>query len=162
MRLYDEIFKSVDGISLARCIFVPNGGGYFEGVKSVSDFSEDRVALCFPQFTLVAQGRGLTIKKYCDGDLQLSGEIYALYVEGSLPIENSLHAQDAENRNSAEKRNSAENKKSVENEKNIQRGKASEGQKSASREENPERKIVISSKISLSQEQIGEKKEGKR
>ena len=156
MRLYDEIFKSVDGISLARCIFVPNGGGYFEGVKSVSDFSEDRVALCFPQFTLVAQGRGLTIKKYCDGDLQLSGEIYALYVEGSLPIENSLHAQDAENRNSAE------NKKSVENEKNIQRGKASEGQKSASREENPERKIVISSKISLSQEQIGEKKEGKR
>ena len=156
MRLYDEIFKSVDGISLARCIFVPNGGGYFEGVKSVSDFSEDRVALCFPQFTLVAQGRGLTIKKYCDGDLQLSGEIYALYVEGSLPIENSLHAQDAENRKSAE------NKKSVENEKNIQRGKASEGQKSASREENPERKIVISSKISLSQEQIGEKKEGKR
>ena len=156
MRLYDEIFKSVDGISLARCIFVPNGGGYFEGVKSVSDFSEDRVALCFPQFTLVAQGRGLTIKKYCDGDLQLSGEIYALYVEGSLPIENSLYAQDAENRKSAE------NKKSVENEKNIQRGKASEGQKSASREENPERKIVISSKISLSQEQIGEKKEGKR
>lgn len=83
MRLYDEIFKDADGDSFSRCIFVPNGGGYFEGVKGVADFSDDRVVLCFPKKNLEIKGVGLSIKKYCDGDLQLSGNI--LSVEVLLP-----------------------------------------------------------------------------
>ena len=42
MRLYEEIFKDTDGASLSRCVIVPNGGGYFEGVKTVEDFSPQR------------------------------------------------------------------------------------------------------------------------
>ena len=75
MRLYDEIFKDADGESFSRCIFVPDGGGYFEGVKGVADFSEDRVVLCFPKKNLEIKGVALSIKKYCDGDLQLGGKI---------------------------------------------------------------------------------------
>ncbi|MBQ7912926.1 MAG: YabP/YqfC family sporulation protein [Clostridia bacterium] len=80
MRLYDEIFKNVDGAALARCIIVPRGGGYFEGVKSVADFSDNKLTLAFPRQTVEIEGRGLCIKKYCDGDLQLSGEILSLRV----------------------------------------------------------------------------------
>ena len=82
MRLYDEIFKNADGGALARCILVPCGGGYFEGVKAVGDFSSRRIVLCFPKESVEVVGEGLTIKKYCDGDLQLVGKIHALQVLG--------------------------------------------------------------------------------
>ena len=80
MRLYDEIFKNADGGALARCVIVPCGGGYFEGVKAVGDFSFERIVLYFPKESVEVEGVDLTIKKYCDGDLQLTGKIYALRV----------------------------------------------------------------------------------
>ena len=81
MRLYDEIFKNTEGFPFARCTIVPGGGGYFEGVKAIGDFSPERVVICFPRCTVVTEGKGLTIKKYCDGDLQLSGQIFSLHIE---------------------------------------------------------------------------------
>ena len=85
MRLYDEIFKNTEGFPFARCIFVPGGGGYFEGVKAVGDFSPERVVICFPRCTVAAEGKGLAIKKYYDGDLQLSGSIFRLTAEQPIP-----------------------------------------------------------------------------
>ena len=82
MRLYDEIFKNADGGALARCVIVPCGGGYFEGVKAVGDFSAERIVLYFPKESVEVEGAALTIKKYCDGDLHLMGKIHALRVLG--------------------------------------------------------------------------------
>ncbi len=84
MRLYDELFKNTDGISLSRCLFIPNGGGYFEGVKAVGEFSPERVVLHFPKAAVSIEGQELTIQKYCDGDLQLSGRILTLRVEDGV------------------------------------------------------------------------------
>ncbi len=80
MRLYDEIFKNADGGALARCVVVPNGGGYFQGVKAVGDFSPERIVLYFPKTGVEITGEGLSIAKYYDGDLRLSGRISALNV----------------------------------------------------------------------------------
>jgi hypothetical protein len=85
MRLYDEIFKNTEGFPFARCTVVPGGGGYFEGVKAVGDFSPERVVLCFPRCTVSVEGQGLSIKKYYDGDLQLSGQIFSLHTEDISP-----------------------------------------------------------------------------
>ena len=70
MRLYDEVFKNADGGAFSRCIVVPRGGGYFEGVKSVGDFSAERIVVCFPRETVEVEGR----------DLQLSGQIHSIRV----------------------------------------------------------------------------------
>ena len=80
MRLFDELFKDAEGGAVSRCTVVPGGGGYFEGVKAVGDFSPEQIVVYFPKASVLAEGKGLVIKKYCDGDLQLSGEIYALRV----------------------------------------------------------------------------------
>ena len=85
MRLYEEIFKNVDGVAVARCVFVPCGGGYFEGVKSVADFSEEKLTLHFPHQQIEVEGEALCIKKYSDGDLRLSGKILSIRVV--LPAE---------------------------------------------------------------------------
>ena len=77
MRLYEELFKSAEG-GLSRCIWTPRGGGYFQGVKSLGDFSSERIVICFPKSAVEATGKGLTIKKYCDGDLEISGRLDCL------------------------------------------------------------------------------------
>ena len=81
MRLYEEIFQNTEGISLSRCTIVPGGGGFFEGVKGVGDFSPLRVEICFPKMNVVVEGQDLAILKYVDGDLQLAGRIDRLSVE---------------------------------------------------------------------------------
>ncbi len=81
MRLYDEIFKNADGAAFTRCTVVPGGGGYFEGVKAVGDFSSERIVVCFPKTTVAAEGKNLSIRKYYDGDLQIDGNIHVLRVE---------------------------------------------------------------------------------
>ena len=81
MRLYDEIFKNTEGFPFARCTIVPGGGGYFEGVKAIGDFSPERIVICFHRCCVAAEGKGLSVKKYYDGDLQLSGQIYTLTTE---------------------------------------------------------------------------------
>jgi hypothetical protein len=81
MRLYEEIFKDTDGaFAGAKCIFVPKGRGYFEGVRSVGEFTEERVLLRLKSCELEIVGKALSIAKYCDGDLALDGEIYAVQV----------------------------------------------------------------------------------
>ena len=81
MHLYEEIFQNTEGISLSRCTIVPGGGGFFEGVKAVGDFSPLCVEICFPKMKVAVEGQDLAIVKYVDGDLQLSGRIDRLSVE---------------------------------------------------------------------------------
>ncbi len=88
MRLYEEIFKDADGAAQSRCIVVPDGGGYFEGVKGVEDFSTQRIVLRFSCGRVAVEGKALSIKKYCDRDLEIHGQIRHFYYlrEGeSLP-----------------------------------------------------------------------------
>ena len=80
MRLYDEIFKSAEGAALSRCIIVPRGGGYFEGVKAVGDFSSERIVLYFPRESVAVEGEDLSIGKYYDGDLRLTGRIFCVRI----------------------------------------------------------------------------------
>ncbi len=76
MRLYDEIFKNTD--ALAKYSVVVGGGGYFEGVKTVGDFSPQKIIVYFPRYGLEIEGESLVISKYCEGDLQLSGKIFSV------------------------------------------------------------------------------------
>ena len=78
MRLYGEIFKNASVDALAKCIIIPCGGGYFEGVKTVEDFSAERILIRFLHHRVEVLGEALVIKKYCDGDLQVLGKILSL------------------------------------------------------------------------------------
>ncbi len=80
MRLYDEIFKNADGCAMQRCIIVPEGGGYFEGVKGVEEFSSERMAIRFPRQRVELTGKGLSIRKYYGDDLQIDGTILRVEV----------------------------------------------------------------------------------
>jgi hypothetical protein len=50
-------------------------GAYVEGVKSLKDYSSERVELILKSGVLVFRGQGLKISKYCAGDLAIRGKI---------------------------------------------------------------------------------------
>lgn len=78
MRLYDEIFQRLGGADLvpgARYTVLPGRGGYFQGVKAIAEFSDGHILLAFSRFFLEAEGSGFEIAKYCEGDLELRGNI---------------------------------------------------------------------------------------
>ena len=80
MRLYEEIFQNAVGA--AKYSVIVGGGGYFEGVKTVGDFSPQKIVLHFPKYGVEIEGENLSIKKYCDGDLELSGRIHTTKLLG--------------------------------------------------------------------------------
>lgn len=88
MRLYNEILKkwntgeSGELFAGARYTVLPGSGGYFQGVRTVNEFSPCRVVLCFRRAVLEIDGCGFVIEKYCDGDLELSGKIENIRLVG--------------------------------------------------------------------------------
>ncbi|MBQ8885510.1 MAG: YabP/YqfC family sporulation protein [Clostridia bacterium] len=89
MRLYGEILKKIRSegsaggeaaelFAGARCVLVFESGGYFEGVKTVREYTPTRVVLDLKKYALELEGECFTIEKYCDGDLELKGEICSL------------------------------------------------------------------------------------
>ena len=87
MRLYSEIFKKINVSELfegARCDFFPFGGGYFQGVKSIGELSEEKILLVFKRADILVTGESLSVEKYFEGDLKISGKIRSVsIVEGS-------------------------------------------------------------------------------
>ena len=78
MRLYSEIFKNINPNAFSRCVIIPCGGGYFEGVKGMEEFSVQRVVIRFPKERVEVLGEGFSIAKYCDGDLEIAGKILSV------------------------------------------------------------------------------------
>ncbi|MBQ8322949.1 MAG: YabP/YqfC family sporulation protein [Clostridia bacterium] len=85
MRLYEEIFKNPEGMALSRFTVAVGGGGYFEGVKAVGDFSPQKIVLYFPRGSVDIEGADLFIRKYCDGDLELAGRICSVKIGQETP-----------------------------------------------------------------------------
>lgn len=63
-----------------RCRLEIGGGGYFESVKSLGEFSKEKIVLYFSKIALEIQGRNFEIGKFYDGDLQLLGAIESVRV----------------------------------------------------------------------------------
>lgn len=81
MRLNGELFQGVDSFADARYTVVVAGGGYFQGVKAVGDFTPQTIVLYFPRGSVEVQGDKLSIKKYIDGDLEIGGRILSVTTE---------------------------------------------------------------------------------
>ena len=81
MRLYEEIFKNREGLAQDKCILLLGGGGYFEGVKAVGEFSPEKIELCFAKRRAIVTGLDLSIQKYCEGDLRIGGKILSFALD---------------------------------------------------------------------------------
>lgn len=80
MRLYGEIMRKTGMKELfhaPRCNLLLGGGGYFQGVKGVSEFTPEKIVLSFKEGDIEILGKGFSIAKYQDGDAEIAGEIFS-------------------------------------------------------------------------------------
>ena len=75
MGWYEKLFKTADGLCVQKYTVAVSGGGYFEGVKRLGDFSDEKIEIYYPHALLQVLGKGLKITKFLDGDLQIDGKI---------------------------------------------------------------------------------------
>ena len=50
-------------------------------IITLGGFSDTEILLQFKKTAVVVRGENLEIKKYCDGDLQLSGKIFSVALQ---------------------------------------------------------------------------------
>lgn len=60
---------------------VPGFGGYFRSVKSVAEFSPQRVVLLLRRGSVVLEGEGLEVGKYFEEDALIRGDIRGIRIE---------------------------------------------------------------------------------
>ena len=61
-----------------RMVMLGDSGCYFEGVKSLKDFSDTKIELLFKGCQMTIRGEGLKIAKYCCSDIVIKGKILAV------------------------------------------------------------------------------------
>lgn len=64
-----------------RLIMISNKALFIEGVKGLIYYTDTEIAFSLKKGKVVVRGKGLYIKKYCEGDAVVGGEICAILKE---------------------------------------------------------------------------------
>ena len=74
-----ESFGAVfPGEPVYRAVIFGESAGYFENVVGIKSFSTDEISVYLKKGELNIRGSGLYIKKFCEGDLVVMGNIQAM------------------------------------------------------------------------------------
>lgn len=77
MRLFSEIIKLLGvelGAGVQYTVF-EGQGGYFQNVKRITEFSQERIVLRGRKGSVCIEGSNLSIGKYYVGDVTVKGDI---------------------------------------------------------------------------------------
>jgi len=66
----------VDASFTFQYYIIEGYGGYFQNVKGVERLSPEEVVILFKTGALLVCGEALAVKKYCDGDMLVEGNIF--------------------------------------------------------------------------------------
>ena len=78
--------KTVENISLKiagespffKAVLYGETAGFFQGVKGVASYKPDDITLSLKKGFITVKGEGLSIEKYCEGDVLICGKITAV------------------------------------------------------------------------------------
>ncbi len=81
-----EDIKNILGISteaplLYRAVIFGDKGVYFENVKSIKSYEKTKIIVCLKNGFITVNGEHMSIKKYCLGDLLITGKITGVNLE---------------------------------------------------------------------------------
>ena len=78
MRLFSEIERALgweEDSSRVQYTVLDGGGGYFQNVKKILEFSEDAIVFAGRKGAVRVEGEGLNLGKYYLGDAVVRGKI---------------------------------------------------------------------------------------
>ena len=65
-----------------RIVILGGTAGYFENIKGIKSYSKTEIILYLKKGTITVVGEDLYIKKYCEGDVLIGGNILSYQVSG--------------------------------------------------------------------------------
>lgn len=81
MEFLQQILSAAGADTMRAFTIVPSFGGYFRSVKGVISFAEDKIVLSVSRLTVSVSGSNLTVGRFFEGDLFISGDIKGVQVE---------------------------------------------------------------------------------
>ena len=65
-----------------RAVILGGNSGYFENIKGIKSYKSCEIILYLKKGELTVMGEGLSIRKYCLGDMLICGKITSIKVGG--------------------------------------------------------------------------------
>ena len=81
MKLLEQILGELGADTLKAFTVVPDFGGYFRSVKSVAEYSEEKIVLLARRRVITIEGKKLEVGKYFEQDIFIKGEIESVKIE---------------------------------------------------------------------------------
>ncbi len=81
MKLLEQIMDELGADMLKSFSIVPSFGGYFRSVKSIAEYSPERLVLLQKKTSIVLEGENLQVGKYFEEDIFIKGNIKVIKVE---------------------------------------------------------------------------------
>jgi len=81
MKLLEQILGEMGADTLKSFTVVPDFGGYFRSIKSVKEFSAEKIVLIQKRAAIILEGENLDIGSYFEEDLLIKGNIKVVKIE---------------------------------------------------------------------------------
>lgn len=81
MKLLEQIMEELGGDTLKSFTVIPRFGGYFRSVKSITEYTPQKIVLRLKKFNLTLVGEEMQVGKYFQEDLFIKGDIKGIQID---------------------------------------------------------------------------------
>lgn len=81
MKLLEQILGELGADTLKSFTVIPQFGGYFRSIKSVAEFSPEKIVLVQKHGVFTLEGENLEVGSYFEEDILINGDIRNVKIE---------------------------------------------------------------------------------
>ena len=81
MKMIEQVLSELGADTLKEFTVVPSFGGYFRSVKSVAEYTSEKIILTLRKKVVTLTGENLEISKYFEEDIFIKGEIKVITID---------------------------------------------------------------------------------
>lgn len=81
MKLLEQILNEMGADTLKSITLIPNSCCYLKSVKSVVDFSPERMVLAVGKKRVTLEGDNMLLGEFFEGDLMVKGDIRVIKID---------------------------------------------------------------------------------
>ena len=81
MKLLEQIMQELGGDTLKAFTVVPRFGGYFRSIKSIAEYSPQKIVLRLKKFDITLSGEDMQVGKYFEEDIFIKGNIKGIQID---------------------------------------------------------------------------------
>ena len=81
MKLLEQILNELGADTVKAFTVVPSFGGYFKSVKSVAEYTPEKITLVLKKTVLTIEVENLAIGRYFEQDIFVKGDIKAVKID---------------------------------------------------------------------------------